>query len=248
MSNPTRLLIDAGNSRIKWTFVESQSQLGTVISNVDLSSAIDAWPLLKKPDQVWLASVRDEQFGQELNAAIKSLWDLPVNVICSSKKALGVTNAYAEPQTLGCDRWAAMLAAYHESKRSLLVVNLGTALTIDAVDAEGHHLGGLISPGIHLQQEAIYVGTNIDCIPDISTFDSQELFAPSTAEGIVSGSINTISALIDRACQNRIKQDPDTLCYLAGGDAEKIKDTLQCPCIIEPSLVLKGIALIAAAE
>ncbi len=169
-------------------------------------------------------------------------------MIFSSKKALGVTNAYAEPQTLGCDRWAAMLAAYHESKTSLLVVNLGTALTIDAIDAEGYHLGGLISPGIRLQQEAIYVGTNIDCIADISAFNSQELFVASTTEGVVSGSINAISALIERAYQNRIKQDSGTRCYLAGGDAEKIKDTLQCPCIIEPSLVLKGIALIAATE
>jgi len=248
MINQTRLLIDAGNSRIKWALVEQESQLENFNSHTTLPVALEAWSHLAKPDQVWLANVRDKHFVRELNAAISSLWALPVNEVISARQAFGVTNVYAEPRQLGCDRWAAMLAAYHECKTSLLVVNLGTAVTIDAIDANGKHLGGLINPGIHLMQAALNSGTNIDCIPDLSVRNNIELFAHSTAEGIVSGSINAISALIDRAYQDRIKHDPDTRCYLAGGDAEKIKDTLQCSCIVEPSLVLKGIALIAASE
>jgi len=248
MTNQTRLLIDAGNSRIKWALVEQASQLENIKSHADLPSALDAWSQLTKPDQVWLANVRDKQFVHELNHAISSLWALPVNEVASTRQAFGVTNVYAEPHQLGCDRWAAMLAAYQDCKKSLLVVSLGTAVTIDAIDANGKHLGGLITPGIQLMQAALINGTNIDCIPDLSASHDFELFAHSTAEGIVSGAIHAISALIDRAYQDRIKHDPDTRCYLAGGDAEKIKDTLQCPCIVEPSLVLKGIALIAASE
>ncbi len=248
MLNQTRLLIDAGNSRIKWAFADDQSEPYIVNSHTDLASAVKGWKAQSKPVQVWLASVRNKQFNDELSSAIQSLWTLPTNKITSTRQALGVTNAYAEPEQLGCDRWAAMLAAFHQSKTSLVVVNLGTALTIDAIDADGQHLGGLICPGIHLQQAILNKGTNINVTPDGPTHGELKLFAASTAEGISSGSIYALSALIDKAYQNRLSKDPGTVCYLAGGDAENIADTLQCPCIIEPSLVLKGIALLAAAR
>ncbi len=248
MINQTRLLIDAGNSRIKWTIADEKSHFDTIKSHSDLGSALDAWKGLSKPTQVWLASVRDKQFSKELSSAIKTLWALSINEISSSRQLLCVTNAYPEPEQLGCDRWAAMLAAYNQEKSSVLVVSLGTAMTIDAIDANGFHLGGLICPGMYLQQQALNAGTNVSCIPELKGPGGVKLFAASTAEGIIAGSTHAISALIDKAYQDRIEQEANTICYLAGGDAEKIKDTLQCPYIIEPYLVLKGIALIAAAE
>ncbi len=247
MSGKTKLLIDAGNTRIKSTIVDERSIIDKVEIHDDLANAINCWQVNTKPDEVWLASVRDKQFDTELSATIKSLWALTTNNITSAKQALGVTNAYTDPEQLGCDRWASMLAAYHETKSSVLVVNLGTALTIDAIDAEGVHLGGLICPGIYLQQQALDSGTSINCLPDFDVAQEYKLFTNATAQGIASGTIYSISALIDKSYQELAKQDSNAICYLAGGDAEKIKGLLQCPYILQESLVLKGMALIAAA-
>ena len=246
MPGKTRLLIDAGNTRIKWTLVDEQSVVDKVENDAELASVISAWKMLAKPDQVWVASVRDKPFDLELSSEISSLWALPTNEVISVKHALGVTNAYPEPETLGCDRWAAMIAAYAERQSSMLIVSVGTALTIDAIDATGYHLGGLICPGIHLQQKALDSGTNINSFPDIEANEEIKLFSNSTAQGVASGTIHAISALINKAYQELIKLDSNAICYLTGGDAEKIKDTLQCPYVLQKSLVLKGMAVITA--
>ena len=217
MLNKTYLLIDAGNSRIKWTVVDERFDVDEVENHTDLSSAIKAWKIFSKPDQVWLASVRDKHFNAELRSAIKSMWALPTREVTSAKQAMGVTNAYAEPEQLGCDRWAAMLAAFHERQSTLLVVNVGTALTIDAINTEGLHLGGLISPGIYLQQKALNAGTNINCFPEFDADNNIKLFSNTTAQGIESGTVYAVSALINKAYQELAKRNDILIVEGVGG-------------------------------
>jgi len=265
-----KLLIDAGNSRIKWALMHTQNGLDVHNRDVHNHSTLDeliaAWQSMSEPAHVWLASVRDEAFNNELISAVNRLWSLPVKRVTSVGAFLGVTNGYTQPAQLGCDRWAAMLAAFNLQNSSVLVVNVGTALTIDAIDATGLHLGGLISPGLNLQKNALLAGTNIPPLNFITYSDSItssdshgvdgeiSLFANSTQKGILAGSLYAISGLIDASfqsllqCTQQTAQAAQPICYLAGGDATKIKDILHCPYVLEPSLVLKGIALIASTE
>ena len=247
------LLIDDGNSRLKWATATTTGELLQVhIASPD--SKIEAnWDECEMPERILISSVGSEQHKQKLNDIFEKKWQMVPEFISSPSKGLGLTNTYKEPERLGSDRWAAMVAVYHAVQSAALVVDAGTALTIDAIDGQGRHLGGLIHPGLVLSRKALLSGTNMKLETINTDVSGPELFGKSTEQGIASGTHYALSSLIDRAYSQLSKRlmaagsSEKPACYLTGGDAEQIKDTLQCPYVFEPSLVLKGLALIATA-
>lgn len=243
------LLIDVGNSYLKWAMASKNGELSQVHSISTDSSLDKVWEDCAQPERIVISSVSSDQHEQTLIDTFKQQWQLSPEFLLSPTKGFGISNAYKEPASLGSDRWAAMLAAYHDVGSAVLVVDAGTALTIDAIDDQGQHLGGLIVPGLALSRKVLVTNTQMDLDVINSNEMAHDFFGCSTEQGIVSGSYHAASSLIDQAYTrlSALKTSDKPVCYLTGGDAVQLKEKLQCPHVLEPDLVLKGLALIATA-
>ncbi|MEO8631374.1 MAG: type III pantothenate kinase, partial [Betaproteobacteria bacterium] len=152
------LAIDAGNTRIKWGIWDDEWATLDAVATTHVESLGQVWHALPKLDVVIACSVagahvRDwlEQWWGERGATLR--W------LISQREQCGVRNSYRDPQTLGADRWAAIIAAHHQVQGSALVVNAGTAVTVNALSSDGEFLGGLILPGLDLMAAALATGT-----------------------------------------------------------------------------------------
>jgi type III pantothenate kinase len=243
------LLIDMGNSYLKWTLASDAGDVSKV-NSIPLGSVSEySWDSCERPARILVSCVSSPNHKQALIASIKNKWQRVPQFLSSPAQGVGVSNAYSEPSRLGSDRWAAMVAAYHIAQMAVLVVDAGTALTVDAIDAKGTHLGGLISPGLQLSRSILDTGTQINI--DYAQMDtSNRFFGTSTEAGIIAGTTYAADGLIERAFNelSAITDSGETRCILTGGDAVQLEKTLQCPCALEPALVLKGLALIATAS
>lgn len=243
-SSTLDLLIDVGNTNLKWATRES-GRLGEMRSirhhgalPLDLHAA---WEMLPPPARVGIASVAGSSLDEVLVKVCRSAWDLAPEFAHTLPAWGGVTVAYAEPERLGVDRWAAMIAARRLSTGPALIVDAGTALTCDLLRADGRHLGGVILPGIEMMREAILNRTGI---PPTIPRDADGPWAADTAGAIAAGSLQAPAALIGRL-RDRLADaaaaEPAVL--ITGGDAHRLLPALARRARHEPDLVLQGLAL-----
>lgn len=156
------LLIDAGNSRIKWMFGDEVPGIIEAVSyKTDWKLKLyRSWHLLPEPEAIALSSVNNPEIEAAVIKQAKALWNKDVKVFVAQKHTNHtLTVAYDKPETLGTDRYLAMLGARSLTKDPLCVVGCGTAITLDAVDGDGRHLGGMILPGIRLAENALLQNT-----------------------------------------------------------------------------------------
>ncbi|WJW75121.1 type III pantothenate kinase [Thiohalobacter sp. IOR34] len=249
------LLIDAGNSRLKWACYEA----GKFTRNGALDRAAgptkdlvrDAWADLETPRAVYVANVAGDTLRRSLTAWMKRNWQLTPRFVQSSAEGLGVRNAYADPKRLGVDRWLALVAARASVRGPVCVVDCGTAITIDALSAQGCHLGGLILPGLALMRRSLVEGTEgIGELPALDqTEPPQTLLASDTGQAIIAGTLYAAVATLDRILGDlRAELGGRLRCLLTGGDAEQLRELLSVPTRHEPRLVLKGLARLVDAE
>jgi type III pantothenate kinase len=244
------LLVDFGNSRIKWAlYADTNLHASAVLTHRQqaLSSILaQAWTALPTPQRVVVASVAAAERKTELADWVQQHWSLSAEFIVSPAQGHGLINSYQEPAKLGCDRWAAMVAAYHAARGPVCVVDCGSAVTIDVVDAVGRHLGGLILPGVHTMHAALTAHTALAPV-DFSQLPPQ-LLGTSTQEAIALGIARSISALVQQTLTEMERSHGLRLaCYLTGGDAALIAPLLALPCVVEADLVLQGLAIMAHA-
>ncbi|NUO73492.1 MAG: type III pantothenate kinase, partial [Frateuria sp.] len=149
-----RLLLDLGNTRLKWALERAGrwSADGAAAWSEDLALLGATWQALPKPEAAFGASVVDDAREQTVAAQVRSLFGLEVTWLRTPASACGVRNAYPEPARLGVDRFLAMVAAHAAGAGDCVLVGVGTALTLDALAADGQHLGGLIAPGPRLMK------------------------------------------------------------------------------------------------
>jgi type III pantothenate kinase len=247
---PTNLLIDLGNTRLKWAVYDGQLPLRSVVMShrgQDLAASLSAaWANLPRPGRVQLASVAEPSITNALSQWLQQQWALTPSLLISPAQGQGLSNSYAEPARLGCDRWAAMVAAYHVARAAVCVVDCGTAVTLDAVNAQGQHLGGLILPGLRAMQTALSRDTALAPV-EFSQL-APGLLGTSTRDGIVRGISHAVSALVEQTVTELTRQSGTApQCYLTGGDAEVIAPLLSIPYQVMPDLVLQGLAVIADA-
>lgn len=249
MSADKILLLDAGNSRIKWAWLTQEglrNRDSAPHSAGDFSARIEAaWAHAGRPLRVLIANVAGEGFASDLTAWIEKLWGLKPEFVVPQQVAFGVTNAYHDPGKLGSDRWAALIGVHHQELGPTCIVDCGTALTVDALTADGRHLGGLILPGLTMMRHALVSNTQ-----GISYKMSDEAalmpFARCTGDGVVSGTLYALVAAIDRVVSDMtLLLEPETR-VLTGGDAERLLPLLAGHYRHEPDLVLQGLAVIAA--
>ena len=154
-----KLLVDAGNSSIKWALCnagEWHNGDRFVHRGRDITGQLTHyWASLQPPEGVYVANVAGKRLGRDLTTWTREWWSQTPEFIGSTPEACGVRNAYAEPETLGVDRWAALIGAHHQIRGAVCIVDCGTAITLDLLLADGQHRGGLILPGIEMLKRAL---------------------------------------------------------------------------------------------
>jgi type III pantothenate kinase len=244
------LLIDIGNQRIKWNvfdthasdFVASPRILpwrdGNLLQELD-----EAWGALPTIDRALVSSVAGEQVNGPVREWLRREASIEPRFIHTEKQAYGVTNSYQNHEKLGVDRWLTMLAGHRLGPaQAVCIVDCGTAITIDTVDATGRHLGGLILPGLDTMRAALLQkteGVTVD-----RTQSSPTPFGRSTSECVNNGVFYAAVAGIDRAVteiEAAIRVPVQK--FITGGDAERLLLKLAHNYYLEPELVLKGLLL-----
>ncbi len=269
-SLPT-LLIDAGNTRVKWAWLaapvaNSEASLpmwGTSgsVTHAEMATLQDQWRNLINIDDklnVLISNVAGKTMHAQLEAALATAFgsNLVVTWFASEAQLAGIRNAYRDPTQLGCDRFATAIAAHYLfPQQTLLVATCGTATTIDAISAEGVFMGGMILPGLGTM--ATSLARNTAQLPRITDYIGIAAhFADNTDDAIVSGCIAAQVGAITHAItlqQEHMLQMPhmstdDVKCILSGGGAPYIAPHMLHACEIVDNLVLTGLALVASSS
>jgi len=234
------LLLDLGNTRLKWGLHDGRHWLARQTSEYDRLDRLAAAILsVAAPTAVLGSNVAGAERAEQVAAALPSglavAWNLPRERQC------GVTNGYLRVGQLGADRWAALIGAHGLHPGAALVVMAGTATTVDVLDAGGLFRGGLILPGLGLMRRSLARDT-----ADLPFADGHvEDFPQRTEDAIVSGCLEAQVGAIERMF-GRLDAAEDPLCLLGGGAAEAIAPHLSVRCRRVDNLVLDGLARIAA--
>ena len=236
------LVIDAGNTRIKWGVRSGETWIALgALPTRDYGNLATTF---RSATPIG-AAIASNVAGNAVASALQSACDangVHLRLISSQPAQLGVTNEYAEPSQLGSDRWAALIAAHHSTKGHKLVVNVGTALTIDALTSSGQFLGGLIVPGPALMRQSLDRGTAGLRQSEGRCAD----FPKSTADAIASGAVSACVGAVRQMAEAMARASvPPAALILSGGAAGEIARHLHIPATIHENLVLEGLVLIA---
>ncbi len=243
------LLVDIGNARIKWATQDADNwKTGEPLQRQNRAFkdiARPAWKDLEAPERVIVSNVAGEEYRKSVQTWVKRRWKVTPEFLPVTEQQCGVSNAYSVPQRLGADRWANLLAVHAHYKGPAVVIDCGTAITIDAIAADGTHLGGLIVPGMDLMVSAL---TGHATGIQIEEADNQEisLLGSSTEAAVSGGVLYTAIALVERVfmdLQGELGNRTNLL--LTGGDATRILPLLGSRPEYVPDLVLKGLAVYA---
>ena len=254
-----QLLLDAGNTRLKWAVVDA-THVHAHPADADLSGSA-AWLGQGAIGYDALASIAEQwqQWGLTACYGVRVANDASISIVQqlltpielevrwmgARERAGGVHNAYLPPHSLGADRLAALVAVRKRTADNALVISAGTALTIDALDASGHFLGGMILPGLHrmryaLEQDTAQIGRQYGKFEDfpINTADAVE-------SGLISactGAIATMQANLEKKCGS-----PPRI-FLTGGDGASLRFFLPDGVTMVPALVLEGVYYLSREE
>lgn len=240
--NGARLLLDAGNTRLKWAVTTGENwQAYGAADYADLSAIAIGQPV---PLTAYVASVTHRDNEARLRAWCDER-GFPVRWLFSGETFGDVRNGYAEPASLGVDRWMALISARARSAESVLVVSAGTAVTIDALSAQGDFLGGLILPGMALMRAALAQGTARVAVEDGTPQD----FPRCTEDAVESGVLAALCGAI-RTQHTRLaaRSAHVPCCMVTGGDATRLLPHLGLAAEHVPNLVLEGIDCVAGKE
>lgn len=241
------LLIDIGNTRLKW-LLECEGRFEDLHA-VDyrqpdfLTALQQAWQVIGAPENIAMACVSNQQILNRVRQLCLSLWPQSKLLIPqSTATAYGVKNAYAQPEKLGLDRWLALIAAHQYYADDVCIVDCGTAITVDGLQADGLHVGGLICPGLTLMKQAL-AGNTADL--DFSNQPFAARLETNTQAAIANGVFLAAIGLIEQVMQ---KLATNYQLVLTGGDADELAQGLNRPAIVDHGLVLKGLALFCLGE
>ena len=228
---PLRLELDVGNTRIKWRLC---SQIGVVQQGCDLKldisfdQASPDW--LCKVSEVWVSSVHQNQ-----NDWVESIFPNAQYAVSKGSQA-GVYNSYSDPMKMGVDRWLAMLAAKAFNKTSShIVIDAGTAITLDVIDSSGQHLGGYICPGLNMMKLALLGGTN----KVVAGQDWVLGRDPGTSTQLCVD--HGIQDMVVSWLESHIHKHPEAEVSISGGDGKMLSELLGLQKKYYPDLVLDGL-------
>jgi type III pantothenate kinase len=211
------LELDIGNSRIKWRQLDADCKVinqGVVPGAKEFQQLTE---LALKPNAIRACSVRKGETYNEVKDWLEIKYGMPVHSACVKRDWAGVGIQYKDPGRLGVDRWLAMLAAYSSVKGACIVVDAGTALTIDVLAIDGAHQGGYILPGLGLMRASLEQNTAIRLIT--GPLPASLVLGHSTDQAVWHGSLAAAVALIEKTAITLSAQRPVHLLF-SGGDAD----------------------------
>src|SRR5690606_2336491 len=179
--------------------VDPQAAVHGTWSAADCEVAFSALPT---PSRVLVGNVGGERIGAIVREVALSRWGIEPVFVEPAVETAGVRNAYPEVWWLGVDRWLAMIGAYALQRRAVCVVSIGTAATIDGVDASGRHLGGVIVPGADLMVDSLLRNTSGIARRAETGSIGSGVFANNTLGAIRQGALNAVAALVERAVES----------------------------------------------
>lgn len=236
------LVLDIGNTALKWRLHHTNGVTqGEFLHERAWASVIRELGIraTEPVRQVWIASVAGRQADEQVAREVEANVGVAPTFYYSQPRVQGLVNAYAAPQRLGVDRWLAMLESW-QCRGASIVVDCGSALTLDAVDASGHHLGGYIVPGLAMLHESLAAST-----AEVQVRENRETaLAPgrSTAEGVHRGVLRMTVAFIQDGVVELRRGLADTCeVVLTGGDASHLLPVLDMEAELAPDLVLDGL-------
>lgn len=243
-----KLLIDLGNTRLKWALwdgTELRSRGALAHAGGEPVDFAALWKDIHELDAAWIASVAAPALEAALAGSLRARAIPEPHFVRSCAQACGVRNAYAQPQRLGVDRFLSLIAAHAHAPQPTVIASCGTALTVDALTADGTHLGGLIAPAPELMRNALL--GNTARLGDVGGASIVEM-ADNTADAVASGTWLAAVALIERfVAQAAQRMGAAPALVLSGGGAARLAGLIDVPLRIDSELVLRGLALFAEA-
>lgn len=243
------LCIDAGNTRLKWGLWDAAAGGGHdgarwraqgACAHADCVALASALPA--GVDRMLACNVAGPSVAAHIEALAATL-DVPLTWFRSSAACCEVTNAYDDPSRLGADRWAALIGARGFHRGPALVVMMGTATTIDVLDASGRFRGGLILPGLELMRRSL--ARNTAGLPE--AHGRYRELPTNTDDAIESGCLAATLGAIERMAKAACRPTSADFCVLlSGGGADALAPHLDLPVRRIDNLVLEGLARVAA--
>jgi len=247
------LLVDVGNTRVKWARLDAAGDLGPQSAAAHAGWSADDWRKVlfggAPVGRVLASSVAGETTNAALAAAARAAGGSPVEFVATAREAAGVRNGYADPRLLGVDRWVAVIGAWNRVHACCVVADVGTAATIDVVAADGRHRGGYIVPGPALMVRSLLRSTS-DLAPRHAAGGAAAHaagFADNTRDAIERGCRLALAALIERCFGDAaLSAAAGPPCLLVtGGAATEVLPYLRIEAEHVPDLVLRGLRELA---
>ncbi len=240
--------IDLGNTRLKWRIQNADGGIvgrghGTHKTLAEIAPAIAECVAPNQIKRLRVANVAGAAVAEDIAAWADASFGMVAEFAAARGECAGVTCGYGQPASLGTDRWLALLAAWHRWREPCVVVDAGSALTVDLLAGNGVHLGGYIVPGLGLMHEALARGTGAVKIahqPPVSTDPGR-----STQEAVNQGCAAMALALVEHAVAGLVSHagGASVSVVLTGGDADSLAPFIKAPLKLEPELVLDGLAV-----
>jgi type III pantothenate kinase len=249
----TFLAIDIGNTRLKWALHTAPHHNAPVLAQgVEFLENIDkladgGWSRLTPPKQVLGCVVAGDAVKRRVEEQMEP-WDVSAQWVVASSSEAGVTNGYDFPSRLGADRWVALIGAWHRSltqgpARPVVVVMVGTAVTVDAIDAHGRFLGGLILPGHGIMLRALESGTAGLHVPTGNVCE----FPTNTSDALTSGGTYAIAGAVERMVTHlRLHCGVEPRCMMTGGAGWKMVPNMSRSFELVDNLLFDGLLEMAA--
>lgn len=246
------LLVDIGNTRIKWalsaegelTATQGQQSHHELIPS-DLCS--EMWGNLDRPGRVMIASVGSSLLCRDVSDWIVKNWGFNPQFVLPVVKGWGVTNGYVSPESLGVDRWLSLVAARKKwNNKAVFIADCGTAVTIDVLGPDGAHRGGLIVPGLSLMRDSLIQRTAGIAMSATDSPRDHALLAADTRSAVMGGTLYTLVSVLDRTVHDvGVELNQSIFPVITGGDAMELQALLRADFTYVPNLVLEGLAIVA---
>ena len=248
----TFLAIDVGNTRLKWTLYERPAAGARVLAHgAEFLEQLDRlaegpWAEFAEPTRMLGCIVAGQAVKHRVHEQMER-WEVEPRWVVASEAEAGLTNGYDFPARLGADRWVAMIGARHHMlargpARPILLVMVGTAVTVEAIDVNGRFLGGLILPGHGIMLGALESGTAGLHVPTGEVVE----FPTNTSDGLTSGGTYAIAGACERMFRHLfLRSGAEPLCLMTGGAGWKMMPSMMRPYELVENLIFDGLLVIA---
>lgn len=236
------LLLDVGNTRLKWATWDGAFQFGDALIHHDKPLEQFAQKTWRGISAVWISLVPRVQDIAAWTAAVQQQCGLTPQFARSQAEWCGLRSAYAQPEKLGVDRWLALVALWNQQQTPFCVISAGTALTFDRVNAQGQHLGGVIAPGLGSMLHSLLHATRTPQSDQTHHYNNQ--LGRDSVSAIRQGAFFAATGVIAQALRAP-GADPAERRIITGGDASALLPHLDGPWQHRPHLVLEGLLALA---